>query len=164
MLFLFREEALPNFRKGIDLLPDRFYEFFPWNYGPFSRDIYDDLEFFTLRGFIERGTSNEETLPESAAEWTKWLRLTEADLDANSMSEYMEQEFRLTQDRGVPFAAALYKLLNSEQRKLLREFKARTSRIHLRALLEYVYRNYERMTTRSVIRKDILGDDGDDEE
>lgn len=78
MLFLFKEEAFKAFRAGTSINEENFYQFFPWNFGPFSRDVYDDLTFFELRGFIEKGESEEETLPEAAAEWDRWLNLSRA--------------------------------------------------------------------------------------
>ena len=36
MLFLFKTEALKHFRSGTALNESEFYQFFPWNFGPFS--------------------------------------------------------------------------------------------------------------------------------
>lgn len=163
MLFLFREEALEHFRRGTAIDAKNFYEFFPWNFGPFSRQVFDDLNFFTLRGYIQSRQSAEETLPESAAEWAEWVQSAECEED-DEVSEYEEQEFLLTEARGVPYAASLFALLSTEQRRLLREFKSRTTRIHLRALLEYVYKNYESQTTKSLIRDQVLGSNDKGEE
>ncbi|MCD4823059.1 MAG: hypothetical protein K8S55_00490 [Phycisphaerae bacterium] len=156
MLFLFKEEALPYFKHETDIPEDEFYEFFPWNFGPFSRDVYDDLTFFTLRGFVEANEVEENTLPESAAEWEEWLSLSGSSISDESISEYQEESFRLT-EKGCDFAKQLYETLSSPQRKLLREFKKRTSIVPLQALLQYVYENYENMTTRSTIKEQVLG-------
>lgn len=156
MLFLFREEALRHFRQNIEIDADSFYEFFPWDFGPFSRDVYDDLMFFELRGFIEYEHADEETLPESAAEWERWLALSRADSGENSVTEYDEPVFRLT-EKGLAFAGDLYTTLMPEQKKLLREFKARLQSVPLRALLKYVYENYESQTTRSKIKETVFG-------
>lgn len=156
MLFLFREEALKHFRGGIQIDSDNFYQFFPWHFGPFSREVYDDLTFFELRGFIEREDSDEDTLPESAAEWELWLAMSRADTGEEPVSEYDEQVFRLT-SKGEAFAADLYATLTVEQKRLLREFKARLLKVPLRALLKYVYENYETQTTRSKIKEQVLG-------
>jgi len=159
MLFLFKEEAMSYFRQGTDIPEDEFYNFFPWNFGPFSCDVYDDLTFFLLRGFIkanEEEEEEEETLPESAAEWDAWLSSSRPDLSNDSISEYKEASFSLT-EKGAKFAAALYDTLSVPQRKLLREFKRRTSSVPLRALLEYVYKNYKNMIDRSTIKERVLG-------
>ncbi|MCI0630321.1 MAG: SocA family protein [Phycisphaerales bacterium] len=156
LLFLFKEEALEHFRAGTSITEDNFYRFFAWNFGPFSRDVYDDLTFFELRGFIERREADEEALPEAAAEWDRWLDLSRAESADDSISEYDEQEFRLTA-KGEAFAKPLYDSLSGEQRKLLKAFKAKLAKAPLKAVLEYVYTNYPDQTTKSQIKEQVLG-------
>ncbi len=156
MLFLFREELLKDFRGGVEINSDNFYQFFPWDFGPFSREVYDDLTFFELRGFIERQDSDEDALPESAAEWELWLAMSRADTGDDPISEYDEQVFRLT-TWGERFTSQLYATLTVNQKHLLRMFKARLLKVPLRALLKYVYENYETQTTKSKIKEQVLG-------
>lgn len=156
-LFLFKEEAWPYFKKGnnINIDESNFYQFFPWNFGPFSRDIYDDLNFFIFRGFVSQDDSEEETMPESAAEWEQWLTLSGSTPDEEVSSEYDEQVFSLT-DKGFQYAKKLYEQMTAEQRRFLRTFKAKCLSKPLRALLKYIYENYEQMTTKSKIRDQVL--------
>ncbi|MFW6155164.1 MAG: hypothetical protein ACOC95_08110 [Planctomycetota bacterium] len=156
MLFLFKEEAMHHFRRGIDIADEEFYQFFPWSFGPFSRDVYDDIEFFVLREFIESRDSDEDALPESAAEWEEWLSSSRPDSSEDSVREYNEEVFQLT-PAGAKFASDLYQALSPGQKKLLREFKRRITNAPLRAILKYVYENYEDMTAKSEIREQILG-------
>jgi hypothetical protein len=156
MLFLFGAEALEHFRTNTEITPESFYQFFPWNFGPFSRDVYDDLTFFELRGFIDHDDAEEEALPEAAAEWERWLSMSRQDSAQDGVSEYDEQEFRLS-EKGIAFAADLYASLSGNQRRLLKEFKARLVDVPLRALLKYVYENHENQTTKSQIKERILG-------
>ena len=156
MLFLFKEEAMEHFRRGTEISEDDFYEFFPWDFGPFSLEAYDDLTFFLLRGFVKGEEVAENALPESAAEWEEWLSSSRSDSTDEPISEYREEAYRLT-PKGESFARGLYETLSAGQRRLLREFKKRTTSVTLRALLKYVYENYENMTLRSKIREEILG-------
>ena len=156
MLFLFKREALKHFREGTAITEENFYEFFPWNFGPYSQQVFDDLEFFRLRGFIEPEEADEEALPESAAEWQQWLSSSGVDPDEDRLSEYTEQVYRLT-DRGVAFTTQLYEVLSPDQRKTMRAFKRRTTSAPLRALLKYVYENYPDQTTQSEIKEQVLG-------
>jgi len=156
MLFLFKEEVLPHFRKGTEINADNFYEFFPWDFGPFSAQVYDDLTFFTLRGFVQSTASKDEALPESAAEWQKWQMSSDLGDDEGDFAEYEEEEFTLT-SKGVDFTAGLYAQLSDKQKELLREFKARTAGAALRALLRYVYQKYPAQTTKSKIKEEVLG-------
>lgn len=157
MLFLFKEEALKHFKKGTSIDEGNFYDFFAWNFGPFSSQVYDDLNFFELRGFIRKSESTEETIPESAAEWERWLSAGLPEADDESYSEYEEQEFELT-PKGEAFVENnLYGELSLKQQKLLQEFRARMESAPLRGILKYVYENYPELTERSEIREQVLG-------
>lgn len=153
MIFLFKNEVWKKFKGNIPLTEDNMYEFFAWNYGPFSSDVYTDITFFILRGFIERNYSNQESLIESVEEWNFWLKTY---ADENAAKEYQEEEFKLT-EKGISFTNELYDSLSDNQKNILKEYKARISNMPLRALLRYVYREYPNQTTKSVIKDDILG-------
>lgn len=58
MMFLFNEQIAPALKsKGLDSnkLPD----FIPYNYGPFSKDLYEQVDFFTGIGFMQVRDLNE---------------------------------------------------------------------------------------------------------
>jgi len=156
MIFLFKKEALPHFRRGTEISEETFYEFFPWTFGPFSTQVYDDLNFFMLRNFVQSSLTAEESLPESAAEWEEWLIRTGVAEPRDELDSYEEEEFALTQ-KGVAFAALLYSSLSPSQQKLLRDFKARLQKAPLRAMLKYVYEKYPEFTIRSKIKEEVLG-------
>lgn len=153
MLFLFKKEALNEFKKGIEIDEEKFFNFFPWDYGPFSQEVYDDLMFFTLRGFIESNETEEEALPESAAEWDKWLSASAVEDKENK--EYEEESFRLSV-KGTAFSKELFLSLSDSQKKLLREFKKRLVKVPLRSILRYVYEKYPDSTVKSKIKNDVL--------
>ncbi|HEX5883316.1 MAG TPA: hypothetical protein VFY67_02110 [Pyrinomonadaceae bacterium] len=155
MLFLFREEALTHFRQGSDITTDNFYDFFPWDFGPFSSQVYDDLMFFILRGFIEPSPSSQEALPESEEEWAKWLDESGADDTPEDFSPFEEQTFKLTLT-GETFTKPMYEALSSSQQRLLKEFKAKLSSSPLRAILRYVYKKYPDQISQSKIREAVL--------
>lgn len=155
MLFLFKQEALPEFRKGTAITEDNFYDFFPWSFGPFSSQVYDDLNFFVLRGLIKEQDSEQDTLPQSVAEWEHWLSGATVREDDSSIVDYTEQAFCLT-DKGIDIASSLYRQLSPSQRGLLRTFKKKLIQASLRAVLEYVYKSYPDFTARSEIKQRIL--------
>ena len=159
MLFLFKTEALQHFRAGTAISEENFYEFFAWNFGPFSSQVYDDLMFFTLRGFIDAEDTTEDPLPESAAEWHQWLTSSPHDEVADSFVAYDEQQFRLT-DKGKAFTSQLFDALSHAQKKLLHQFKKRLNGTPLRAILRYVYEKYPEQIERSQITEDVLGHRG----
>lgn len=156
MLFLFKNEALPHFRRGTDINENNFYEFFAWDFGPFSTQVYDDLTFFMLQGFIESTLTEEESLPESAAEWDLWLERTGVKESVDAIEMFQEESFKLT-DKGASFTKRLYEALSGTQQELLKNFKSKLSTAPLRAILKHVYTRYEDMTSHSKIKDDVLG-------
>ncbi len=157
MLFLFQKEVLRHFRKGTEITEGNFYDFFAWDFGPFSTEVYDDITFFILRGFIESSIPEDvDPLPESAAEWEEWMGRSGARGD-ETVNEYEEEEFALS-ELGIDFAKRLYEELSESQRQLLRLFKAKLVNAPLRAILGYVYSTYPELTSRSKIKGQILGD------
>lgn len=160
MLFLFREEVMDHFRAGTSISSENFYTFFPWDFGPFSKQVYDDLSFFMLRGFIELDSasgSDDEALPEEAAEWEEWVATNDLGGSSDDAAlEFQEEVFRLS-SKGLSFTAALYEQLTNSQKKLLQEFKKRTAKVSLRTLLQYVYSNFPEQIQKSKIREQVLG-------
>lgn len=155
MAFLFKEEVLSAFKQGLEVSEANFYQFFPWAFGPFSMQLYDDLFFFILQGFVSGKDANEASLPEEAAEWQHWIE--QGDMDDEDENEGFQQEVFSLTPRGNDFAAKLFDQLDSNRQILLREFKRRTVQIPLRALLRYVYSKYPKMTEKSQIKDEILG-------
>ncbi|MBX3728535.1 MAG: hypothetical protein KF858_05055 [Candidatus Sumerlaeia bacterium] len=156
MLFVFYKEWLKHFKRGTKITEENFYRFFAWNFGPFSKEVYDDLMFFILRGFIDREESTAEVLPEAAAEWDEWMNMSTSEAEDGGFSEYEEQEFRLS-EKGLRFAKELYDSLSPEQRTTLKTFKTKMNTASLRAILKYVYETYPDFTTQSQIRSKVLG-------
>jgi uncharacterized protein YwgA len=154
MVFLFKEEVLPQFGRDIQVTEENYYRFFPWAFGPFSKELYDDLFFFILQGFVSAKPAVDSVLPEEAAEWQHWIH--QGDMDDDEEDTFQQESFRLT-EKGMAFAIGLDEQLNKNQKLLLREFKKRTVQVPLRALLRYVYSNHPKMTENSQIKEDVLG-------
>jgi uncharacterized protein YwgA len=155
MLFLFKKEALQHFCRDTEISAENFYEFFPWNFGPFSSQVYDDLMFFILRGFIASSVAHQEGLPESEEEWEKWLDESGTSEIPQEIDPYEEETFVLT-DTGIKFTKQIYDSLSQSQQKLLKEFKSRLSAAPLRAILRYVYETYPEEISSSIIKEEVL--------
>lgn len=158
LMYLFKKEVLKHFKKGTEITDDNFYSFFAWNFGPFSTEIYDDLTFFMLQGFVEeKDCYDEPALPESEEEWEIWQETSGVSQEANRFDEYYEREYKLS-NKGVNFVEMkLWPNLKNNQKRILREFKANLVDVPLRALVRYVYSNYPEDTAKSIIKDDILG-------
>lgn len=154
MLFLFKNEVWKKFKSNTQLSDENMYSFFPWNYGPFSSEVYDDVTFFNLRGFVEINLTSQEAIVESVEEWN-FYQEQYGQNDSEGIQEYQEEEFRLT-DKGALFTRELYDSLSNNQKEILKEFKSRITSMPLRALLRYVYKQYDDFTSNSVIKNDIL--------
>lgn len=158
-LFLFREELLGDFKKGLSLEESDFYKYYAWHYGPFSTEVYDDLLFFQLRGFVNIERSKGETLQESIEEWINWKDLTGLD-DNDDLSddylEYQEEIFCLTDKGEVWVENNLWRQLSRKQKELIIQFKSRVNAMPLRALLRYVYERYPGSIERSTIADKVL--------
>ena len=152
-LFLFKEEGLKHFKGNLDLNEDNFYKFFPWNFGPFSSEIYDDLNFFILNGFIEQTLTDNENSPEINSELEEWNNASGINFDEN---DFPDENFRLT-ERGTEFAKPLFLTLSESQRKFLKQFKSKMNSTPLLAINRYVYSTYPNFATKSKIKDKIFG-------
>jgi len=156
VLFVFKEELYAKFRFDKVVDSDELPTFYPWRFGPFSRDVFDDIEFFSRIGFIQvaRGGRGETTV-EEAEEYRWWEEMTSLDDETppEEYAEFNEESFSLTA-RGVGFVRekGLYDHLSPNQKQILKEYKARFSTASLAAIIQYVYKMYPQMTEKSEIR------------
>ena len=157
MLFIFKEEALKHFKKNNDINDDNFYEYFPWNFGPFSSQVYDDITFFLLREFIITRDSDEDVLPEAVLEERHWQFISgiqSSDVQYE-YQEFTEEEFFLT-NKGKEFTKEkLYSYLSESQKNLLKNFKRKLNSASLRAIIHYVYKKYPKMSVNSKIKSNL---------
>lgn len=149
-MFLFDKEVKKDFLQDTDIELVRFAEFFPWNYGPFSRDIYSDIEFFMNNGFIEDTMSDSEKSEAELNEEANWREDYVLDSDKNVDSESRSEEsFQLT-PKGYDYTKEnIYSSLSDNQKLLIKEFKAKLNSASLRSILRYVYLKYPKYTSMS---------------
>ena len=155
MVFIFKKELLAKLNKDKTIVEDALPEFDAYDYGPFSPQVYADLEFLIEMGFVEfRNVGSEPAYPEESMEYRHWTEGTGGENDDSGPMHV--QEFRLT-DLGRDFVTEmLLEPLTKEQLQLIDEFKARCTGATLRSLLRYVYTKYADYTTESKIRDEIL--------
>lgn len=152
MIFLFEKELYKNFDNiSSDSLPD----FFAYNYGPFSKDLLDDLRFFKMIGFITEKYTNQ-SLNQAEAEEYKY----DIDDDMGFSDEVNlydigvpnQSEYFLT-NKGVKYVEE--KILNeftSEQKNILVKFKKKINSLSLDSILSYVYNKYPDSAENSIIK------------
>lgn len=160
MIFLFEKEILIDFRKDTQINLVNFPDFFAWKYGPFSKDVFNDLEFLINRQYIKASLSTNVSLPEETAEYRYWeeknideLNIEEYEEEYSRFNEYVEEIFELTTELGLPKAESFWKNLSKSQQDILVKFKTVLNEAPLAKILEYVYRKYK---DAGLIEKSII--------
>jgi len=159
MVFLFWKELYDDFRFDREIDRRKLPRFYAWYYGPFSRDVYADIDFFVHIGFIQtKQCSGVEALREEAEEYLFWESEMDIAEAVPSVSEYSEEVIELT-ERGVGYVrdARLWSRLSSRQQRALSGFRCRLAHAPLFAILKYVYEKYPEMTRSSVIKDEVAG-------
>lgn len=156
MFFLFDRELYKRFNNfNITNMP----EFFAYNYGPFSKELLDDIRFFCTMGFI-----NEEILKEelSNPEIEEYYYDIIDDIGYGEQIDEYEPEiqseinYSLTA-KGLKYVKAkIYDKFSEEQIDLLSIFKHKINSLPLDAILEYVYNKYPESAEKSKIKEKYL--------
>jgi hypothetical protein len=165
MVFLFKKEIIRKFNFG-KVIPDEVMpDFTPYDFGPFSTDVYDDLKFLIGLEFISLrpARSNERFKGDEALEYMQELEEVgpagptgPTGLTGSDYNENYAEEFTLTVLGQGFVQEELGGSLNQAQWDALEEFKSRCTGTSLKALLYYVYKNYPEMAKESQIRDEIL--------
>jgi len=104
-------------------IADKLYDFRPYQYGPFSEEVYDDIELLKDLGLVYV----EERQGDQVFEIThKGTALVE----------------RMLKEKVIPLS-----LFNEVE-----YIKRKWNRADLRSLLEYIYKNFKEYTQKSLIR------------
>ncbi len=157
MIFLFKKELYVHFKQGDTISDSAFPNFEAYDYGPYSSQVYEDLEFLVNIELVAiKSDNNAEVLDEEKAEYKYWS-ITNAD---NGSATPIGRTFMLT-SIGKEFVKE--ELLSGKnaitpnQLLILEKFKSRCVSASLKSLLHYVYSKYGDMTTKSKIKNQILG-------
>lgn len=160
MMYLFEKEIYPNFFN--DTLSIAMPEFEPYYFGPFSKQLFEDLSFFKAIGLIESSETNIPLSPAHKIESEKaddvelddeW---NEASFDAEEDDEQFESKYYLTVNGGKYVKDKVWDFFSLVQKEKLRQFKAQINRISLDSLLRYVYNKYPEDAVNSVIAEKYL--------
>ena len=154
MAFLFDKEVkqkLAHGRVGEVDLP----EFKAYSFGPFSAQVFRDLEFLVDAQFVAPSDVAGAAPPEEEVEEYRYWQAIDGEQEDAEYPE-QEQEFRLTA-LGREFVEGEFAAtLSPEEWAVLDAFKARCTSAPLRSILRYVYTRYPETTRKSKIRDEIL--------
>lgn len=132
------------------------FEFEPYDAGPYSSRLYDDLEFLENLGLLASEVTAEAT-EEQEPEIDKLSFGELMGEDDRASDAYEERKFYLT-EKGK--AKIEHLLEGGEYQPVvdgIRKIKSKYGCHSLRDLLYYVYRQYPEMTTESKIKDKVLG-------
>jgi hypothetical protein len=158
-------KGITRFTKLLFLLKDlykvdedveKYYHFEPYKIGPFTEELYNDLNVLEAMQLIETKTKNYIEEPE-VLETQEIIGdlLTYADLDALSLDYYKEFNYSLT-ERGQAIAGKIYDSASQSTKQAVEEVKLKFGSLPLTELLRYIYRRFPEMATRT-IREDLRG-------
>lgn len=152
LLFLLKTEQ--GFLREVPDKDD--FHFVPFRMGPWSQEVYDEVDFLESLGLIEKKTRGKRSEADLAHDDALFNNLV---LDkyqkTMAISDSEAEVFQLT-PQGRTKALQIYNRLPTEEKEKLISLKRRFNRMNLRQLLRYVYEKYPAYTTESEI-KDYLG-------
>lgn len=157
MIFLFDREIMKDFLKDSEIQLISFPGFEPWHYGPFSKEVYNDIEFFINNNFIDNTHLDSEMPDFELDEFEDWADDFIFD-DEKALLFHVQNEecFKLT-SKGVNFIKKkVYERLSNNQKEILISFKKGINESTLEAILRYTYLNYPEYTQKSKIKEHIF--------
>src|SRR3989442_1056554 len=155
MVFLFGKEVMPKLRGGQTISPDALPDFTPYSFGPFSSQVFADLEFLVELGFVRVDTDKgSEVLPEETYEYAYWQAGADPGVEEREGLQ-AEERFSLTEIGREFVELGDAGQLTPEQWAVVGEFKSRCTRTPLRALLKYLYTKYPKWASKSKIRDEV---------
>ena len=155
LLFLLNE-SWKRSRESGPLVPS-FYEFYPYRFGPFSKEIFDDVEFFRNLQIVDVRPDDSEVA--DVAEVAETIEsnsesLFADDPEATTVESYNEVKLSLT-ERGRRIAKQLWEALPENDRTPFITVKERYGAMPLTRLLRHVYSEFPE-SARESERKDLV--------
>jgi hypothetical protein len=162
MMFLFEKEIADLLKnEGLDsgILPN----FIAYDFGAFSKDVYDQIELFQSIDFIKvEYVYTSEDLAEVDYIEDKPL-VDEFYLCDNQVRQIAGRyyEYKIVK-HGIDFIEQKIigeKLIATNQLNILEQFKKRINSLSPRQILRYTYTKYPEYTENSLIKSEVLGDE-----
>lgn len=142
LLFIIEEETLFGEKYGREID----FDFNPYKMGPFSPKVYDEVSLLLNMNAIEK-----EELDKSHSDAWEFEDYTKQ----KSSNELAGQRFIITQ-KGKKIGQELENYLEPQVFEDLKDTVEKKNSLSLNVLLEYVYTEYPKMTTKSEIKDEVL--------
>lgn len=162
MMFLFEKEIVVLLKnEGLD--PEKLPEFFAYDYGAFSKEVYEQIELFRSIVFIKvRNIKADEELAEvDDIEEEPFINEEYSRDNQVRQIDGKYYEYKIAK-RGVDFVQQKIigeKLIMPNQLKILEQFKKRINSLSPKQILRYTYTKYPEYTANSLIKDEVFGDE-----
>lgn len=123
------------------------FDFEAYKMGPFSPLVYNEIELLLNMRAIEK--DSRKIGPSDNWEIRNYM--------PDSGSEGLSNQLYKTTSKGHTIGRELEKIIDEDMANELEEIIQKYNSMPLRQLLEYVYTNYENMTSNSEIKEQVLG-------
>lgn len=163
IVFIFEKEIKKQygFNKLLESKASKGFEFKSHNYGPFSRNIFDLMDFFVNIELIkvEFDQNIEEALKSIDDEdiYCDDLRkIPDLEDEIKEYSDHRDYIYSLTRKGKAYVKDRLLHFLNDNQIEAITELKKTLTQYSLNDILKYVYHKYPQMAEESVIKRKVL--------
>lgn len=158
MMFLFNKEISEALKKK-NIECGKLPEFIPYNFGPFSKDVYEQVELFSNIGFIKVTDINAI---EDMGEVDDWEESPFIDETIEQEDGYIRQDGKYLkyeiENLGIDFVEQkILPNVTPEQKEILEMFKSKITSLSPKQILKYVYTKYPEFTENSLIKDEVLG-------
>jgi hypothetical protein len=160
MLFLFEKEIYKDFCKDNASQID--FGFSPYNYGPYSKKIYEAIDFLEIKGIIDIAFSTN--INESDFDLENFLNLAnENESNFDVSEEEIRVEVFLSTNSGIAIMKDKNKqfswvALSDNQKHIVSKFKTQMVNARLKDILRYVYEKYPKYSEKSLIKNQLYID------
>lgn len=158
MMFLFEKEIKRHFVKDSDVSIINFPEFYAWDFGPFSKDIYNDIEFLSNNNFLNSNNIDESLLDFEIEEYKTWIEDFTFDNEKELLLNDPQTENFLLTKKGIEFVRKnIYNIISDNQKAIIKNFKEELTLSSLNSILRYTYLKYPSYSTKSKIKEKVIG-------
>jgi uncharacterized protein len=159
MMFLFNEEIVSRLKKtGVEIDTKDLPNFQAYYFGPFSKDIYEQIELFQSIEFIKVKDLNAKEEMDEADDWEEQAFIDELDSQESYLyrrdGKLMKYELLSLGESYVK--TNIVNVFTKEQLKILSDYKTRIIQTPVKAILKYVYTKYPEMMENSLIKDEVL--------
>jgi uncharacterized protein YwgA len=139
-----------------DAPPTETFSFVPFRMGPYTPEVYDEVDFLESLGLISKESSETRSATDAVHDDELFSDLVIDKYQKSAAQTSDEAEvFRLTEE-GKNKALSAWRRLTEEEKAKLRRVKQAFNTMNLRQFLRYVYKKHPEYTTESEI-KEYLG-------